>query len=51
MFVLGRRDRQVTGYIACDVGGMSHDACLLALNRWFEIVEGHLGWALDLMIW
>lgn len=30
---------------------MSHDACLLALNRWFEIVEGRLGWALtDLVL-
>ena len=39
----GAERKQVTGYIACDVGGMSHDACLLALNRWFEIVEGRLG--------
>ena len=43
----GRERKQVTGYIACDVGGMSHDACLLALNRWFEIVEGKLGYCLQ----
>lgn len=43
----GSELRQVSGYIACDVGGMSYDACLLALNRWFEIVEGKLGWALS----
>ncbi len=46
----GSERRQVSGYIACDVGGMSHDACLLALNRWFEIVEGRLGWALSDLI-
>ncbi len=43
----GRERRQVSGYIACDVGGMSHDACLLALNRWFEVVEGRLGYCLQ----
>lgn len=43
----GKERKQVTGYIACDVGGMSHDACLLALNRWFEIVEGKLGYCLQ----
>lgn len=43
----GRERRQVSGYIACDVGGMSHDACLLALNRWFELVEGRLGYCLQ----
>jgi hypothetical protein len=43
----GRERKQVSGYIACDVGGMSHDACLLALNRWFEIVEGRLGYCLQ----
>ena len=26
---------------------MSHDACLLALNRWFDIVQDHLGWQLN----
>jgi hypothetical protein len=43
----GKERRKISGYIACDVGGMSHDACLLALNRWFEIVEGRLGWVLS----
>lgn len=43
----GRERRKVSGYIACDVGGMSHDACLLALNRWFEVVEGRLGFCLS----
>jgi cell fate (sporulation/competence/biofilm development) regulator YlbF (YheA/YmcA/DUF963 family) len=26
---------------------MSHDACLLALHRWFDIAEDHLGWQLN----
>ena len=43
----GKERKKVSGYIACDVGGMSHDACLLALNRWFEIVEGRLGYCLQ----
>ncbi len=43
----GKERKKITGYIACDVGGMSHDACLLALNRWFEIVEGKLGYCLQ----
>ncbi len=43
----GKQRKQVTGYIACDVGGMTHDACLLALNRWFEIVESRLGYCLQ----
>ena len=38
----GQERRKVSGYIACDAG-MSHDACLLALNRWFDLVEGRLG--------
>ena len=29
----GAERKQVTGYIACDVGGMSHDSCLLALEQ------------------
>lgn len=37
----GKERRKVSGYIACDAG-MSHDACLLALNRWFDLVEGRL---------
>jgi len=38
----GQERRKVSGYIACDAG-MSHDACLLALDRWFDIVEDRLG--------
>ena len=29
----GSERRKISGYIACDVGGMSRDACLLALHR------------------
>ncbi len=43
----GAERRKISGYIACDVGGMSHDACLLALNRWFDITQDHLGWQLN----
>jgi len=43
----GSERRKISGYIACDVGGMSHNACLLALNRWFDIVQDHLGWQLN----
>jgi hypothetical protein len=43
----GSERRKVSGYIACDVGGMSHDACLLAVNRWFDVVEHRLGWELS----
>jgi hypothetical protein len=43
----GSERRKISGYIACDVGGMSHDACLLALNRWFDLVEEKLGFALS----
>jgi hypothetical protein len=43
----GSERRKISGYIACDVGGMSHDACLLALNRWFDIVQDHLGFQLN----
>ena len=43
----GQERHKVSGYIACDVGGMSHDACLLALNRWFDIVHNHLGFQLN----
>ena len=47
----GKERRKVSGFISCDVGGMSHDACLLAVNRWFDIVEHHLGWELtDLVL-
>ena len=43
----GSERRKVSGYIACDVGGMSHDACLLALHRWFDLAEKRLGWELN----
>jgi hypothetical protein len=43
----GSERRKISGYIACDVGGMSHDACLLALHRWFDIVQDKLGWQLN----
>jgi hypothetical protein len=43
----GSERRKISGYIACDVGGMSHDACLLALNRWFDLVNDHLGFQLN----
>lgn len=43
----GSERRKISGYIACDVGGMSHDACLLALHRWFDVVQDHLGFQLN----
>jgi hypothetical protein len=43
----GSERHKISGYIACDAGGMSHDACLLALNRWFDIVQDHLGFQLN----
>ncbi len=43
----GSERHKISGYIACDVCGMSHDACLLALNRWFDIVQDHLGFQLN----
>jgi hypothetical protein len=43
----GSERRKISGYIACDIGGMSHDACLFALNRWFDLVEAKLGFALS----
>ena len=38
----GAERRKVSGFIACDAG-MSKASCLLALNRWFDLVEDHLG--------
>jgi hypothetical protein len=40
----GSERRQVSGFIACD-RGMSRDACLLAMHRWFDLVEGKLGYS------
>jgi hypothetical protein len=34
----GQERRKVSGYIACDAG-MSHDACLLALNRGLTLLR------------
>ncbi len=42
----GKERRLVSGSISCDLG-MSHDACLFAVHRWFDIVEGRLGFALN----
>jgi DNA-binding Lrp family transcriptional regulator len=41
----GAERRKVSGFIACDVG-MSREACLLALHRWFDVAEEHLGGSL-----
>jgi hypothetical protein len=41
----GSERRKVSGFIGCD-GGMSKDACFLALHRWFDVVEGRLGFGL-----
>ena len=43
----GSERRKISGYIACDVGGISHDACLLALNRWFDLVNDRLSFQLN----
>jgi len=48
--VFGSERKKVSGIISCDAG-MSRDACLFAVNRWFELVEGKLGFCLnDLVI-
>ncbi len=46
----GKERRKVSGWISCDVGGMSHDACLLAVNRWFDLVEKQLGFELNELV-
>jgi hypothetical protein len=38
----GSERRKVSGYISND-RGMGKDACLLAVHRWFDIAEKHLG--------
>ena len=38
----GSERRKISGFVACDAG-MSHDACLFALHRWFDLAEKHLG--------
>jgi hypothetical protein len=44
--VFGSERRKVSGVISCDAG-MSRDACLFAVNRWFELVEKKLGFCLN----
>jgi len=44
--VFGSERKKVSGVISCDAG-MSRDACLFAVNRWFELVEGKLGFCLN----
>jgi hypothetical protein len=46
MVVFGSERRKVSGWIKCDAG-MSYDACMFALNRWFDVAEGKLGFALS----
>ena len=38
----GSERRKISGFVACDAG-MSHDAYLFALHRWFDLAEKHLG--------
>lgn len=38
----GSQRRKISGWISCDAG-MSKDACLLAVHRWLDLVEGKLG--------
>jgi len=48
--IFGSERKKVSGIISCDAG-MSRDACLFAINRWFELVEGKLGFCInDLVI-
>lgn len=44
--VFGEERRKVSGWIKCDAG-MVYDSCMFALNRWFDIVEGKLGFAVN----
>lgn len=41
----GKQRRKISGWISCDAG-MSKDACLLAVNRWCDLVEARLGHSL-----
>ncbi|MDR0461319.1 MAG: hypothetical protein LBH62_07860 [Nitrososphaerota archaeon] len=48
--VFGSERKKVSGVISCDAG-MSRDTCIFAINRWFELVEGKLGFCInDLVI-
>jgi predicted transcriptional regulator len=44
--VFGEERRKVSGWIKCDAG-MSYDACMFALNRWFDVAEGRLHFCLS----
>lgn len=44
--VFGEERRKISGWIKCDAG-MSYDACMFAVNRWFDIAEGRVGFALN----
>lgn len=45
----GSERRKVSGILCCDAG-MSRDACLLALQRWFDVAEKRLGFALESVV-
>jgi hypothetical protein len=38
----GSQRRKISGWISCDAG-MDKNACLLAVQRWFDIAEARLG--------
>lgn len=42
----GSERRKVSGWIKCDAG-MVYDTCMFSLNRWFDVVEGRLGFGLN----
>ena len=46
----GSERRKISGYIACDVGGMSHDACLLHLIVGLTLLKDKV-WVLGYLIW
>ena len=42
----GEQRRKISGWIKCDAG-MVYDTCMLALNRWLDIADKKLGFALN----
>ena len=42
----GSERRKISGFMSCD-RGMTKDACLLALHRWFDLAESRLGGSLN----
>jgi hypothetical protein len=42
----GSQRRKISGWISCDAG-MDKNACLLAVQRWFDIAETKLGHSID----